>query len=57
MITALLDDEDFQETGFGDFVSESSDAKDFQITEMAKLDLESKYYELNKLRYAEYNYS
>jgi hypothetical protein len=49
--------EDFQETGFGDLVAESPDAKDFLITEMAKLDLESKYYELNKLRYAEYNYS
>jgi hypothetical protein len=48
---------DFQENSFGDLVSDSPDAKDFLITEMAKLDLESKYYELNKLRYAEYNYS
>ena len=49
--------DDFQETGFGDLVSDGPDAKDFLVTEMAKLDLESKYYELKGLRYSEYKYS
>ena len=49
--------EDFPEAGFGDLVSDGPDAKDFLATEMGKLAVERKHYELNKLRYVEYEYS
>ncbi len=49
--------EDFQETGFGDLVSDGPDAKDFLVTEMAKLAVEIKHHELRKLRYTDYDYS
>lgn len=48
---------DFQQNGFGDLVSNGADAKDFLVTEMAKLAVERKWYELNNLRYAKYTYS
>ena len=47
----------FQETGFGDLVSDGPEAKDFLVTEMGKLAVERKHYEINKLRYTEYTYS
>jgi hypothetical protein len=47
---------DFQQNGFGDLVSNGADAKDFLVTEMAKLAVERKWYELNNLRYAKYAY-
>ncbi len=46
----------FQEIGFGDLVSDGSEAKDFLATEMGKLAVERKHYEINKLRYVEYNF-
>ena len=49
--------EGFQEAGFGDLVSDGPDARDFLVTEMGKLAVEIKHYELNKLRYVEYEYS
>ncbi len=49
--------EGFQVNGFGDLVSNGPDAKDFLITEMAKLAVERKWYELNRLRHAKYEYS
>jgi PBP1b-binding outer membrane lipoprotein LpoB len=49
--------EDFQQNGFGDLVSDEPEAKDFLVTEMGKLAVERKHYELNKLRYVEYEYS
>ena len=49
--------EDFQETGFGDLVSDGPDAKDFLVTEMAKLALERKHFEINKLRYVKFDFS
>ena len=49
--------EDFQANGFGDLVSARSDAKDFLVTEMAKLAVERKWIELNRFRYAKYEYS
>ncbi|MCD4802163.1 MAG: hypothetical protein K8R16_04405 [Anaerolineales bacterium] len=47
----------FQETGFGNLVSDGSEAKDFLITEMGKLAVERKHYELNELLYVEYDFS
>ena len=47
----------FQETGFGNLVSDGPDAKDFLVTEMAKLAVERKHLELKKFRYTEYEYS
>lgn len=38
-------------------MSSGDDAKDFLATETAKLAVERKWYELNKLRYAKYEYS
>ncbi len=49
--------EGFQEIGFGDLVSDGPDARDFLVTEMGKLAVHIKYYELKKLRYAEHKYS
>ncbi len=46
-----------QKNVFGDLVSDSDDAKDFLTTETAKLAVERKWYELNKLRFAKYEYS
>jgi hypothetical protein len=48
---------DFQQNIFGNLVSDGDDAKDFLVTELAKLAVERKWYELNKFRYAEYEYS
>lgn len=49
---------DIQQDVFGELVSsEDDDAKDFLATETAKLAVERKWYELNKLRYAKYEYA
>jgi len=48
---------DIQQNVFGELVSSGDDAKDFLATETAKLAVERKWYELNKLRYAKYEYS
>ncbi|MFZ5910688.1 MAG: hypothetical protein ACOYYU_11805 [Chloroflexota bacterium] len=48
--------EDFQTNGFGDLVSDGPDARDFLVTEMGKLAVERKHYELNQLRYVKYEY-
>ncbi len=48
---------DIQQNIFGELVSSGDDAKDFLITETAKLAVEKKWNELNKLRYAKYKYS
>ncbi|MCL4272011.1 MAG: amidase domain-containing protein, partial [Anaerolineales bacterium] len=48
---------DIQQDVFGKLVSSRDDAKDFLTTETAKLAVERKWYELNKLRYAKYEYS
>ena len=48
---------DFQSRGFGDLVSDGSDARDFLATEMAKLAVERKWIELNRFGYAKYEYS
>ncbi len=49
--------EDFQSNGFGDLVSAGPDAKDFLVTEMAKLAVQRKWIELNRFGYAKYEYS
>lgn len=46
-----------QKNIFGNLVSDRDDAKDFLTTETAKLAVERKWYELNKLRYAKFEYS
>jgi len=48
---------DVQQDVFGELVSDADDAKDFLATETAKLAVERKWYELNKLRFAKYEYS
>jgi hypothetical protein len=48
---------DFQINGFGDLVSDGPDARDFLVTEMAKLSVERKWIELNRFGYAKYEYS
>jgi len=48
---------DIQQNVFGELVSSEDEAKDFLATETAKLAVERKWYELNKLRYAKYEYS
>lgn len=48
---------DIQQNVFGELVSSGDDARDFLATETAKLAVERKWYELNKLRYAKYEYS
>jgi hypothetical protein len=48
---------DFQQNGFGDLVSDGVGAQDFRVTEMAKLAVERKWYELNQYRFAKYKYS
>ena len=48
---------DIQQDVFGELVSSGDEAKDFLATETAKLAVERKWYELNKLRYAKYEYS
>ncbi len=48
---------DIHQDVFGKLVSSENDAKDFLATETAKLAVERKWYELNKLRYAKYEYS
>ena len=47
---------DIHQDVFGKLVSSENDAKD-SLTETAKLAVERKWYELNKLRYAKYEYS
>ena len=49
--------EDFQETGFGDLLSELPEAKDFEAIEKAKLEVQAKYWEIKHLRYVEYQHS
>lgn len=49
--------EDFQRNGFGNLISKEPDARDFLVTEMAKLSVERKWAELNGFRYAKYEYS
>ncbi|MFZ5909344.1 MAG: hypothetical protein ACOYYU_04950 [Chloroflexota bacterium] len=48
---------DFQQSGFGNLVSDEPDARDFLVTEMAKLAVERKWIDLNKFGYAKYEYS
>ena len=48
--------EDFLVNGFGDLVSDEPDAKDFLVTEMAKLAVERKWLELKGYRYVKYDY-
>jgi len=48
---------DIQQDVFGELVSNRDDAKDFLVTETAKLAVERKWHELNKQRYAKYEYS
>ncbi|MCA1900188.1 MAG: hypothetical protein LDL50_05715 [Chloroflexi bacterium] len=48
---------DIQQNVFGELVSSGDDARNFLTTETAKLAVERKWYELNKLRYAKYEYS
>jgi len=48
---------DIQQDIFGGLVSDGDDAKDFLAAETAKLAVERKWYELNRLRYAKYEYS
>jgi len=48
---------DIQQDVFGELVSSEDEAKDFLATETAKLAVERKWYELNKLRYAKYEYT
>ncbi|MEA1977658.1 MAG: hypothetical protein U9N80_07125 [Chloroflexota bacterium] len=42
---------------FGNLVSDGPDAEDFLVTEMGKLVVQRKHYELNDLLYVEYEYS
>jgi hypothetical protein len=48
---------DIQQDVFGELVSSGDEAKDFLATETAKLAVERKWHELNKLRYAKYEYT
>jgi hypothetical protein len=48
---------DIKQDVFGELVSSGNDAKDFLSTETAKLAVERKWHELNKQRYAKYEYS
>jgi hypothetical protein len=48
---------DIQENMFGGLVSDGEEARNFLITEAAKLAVERKWYELNKYTYAAYKYS
>jgi hypothetical protein len=48
--------ENFLVNGFGDLVSDGPAAKDFLVTEMAKLAAERKWRELNGFRYVKYEY-
>ncbi|MBI9047137.1 MAG: hypothetical protein JEZ06_21805 [Anaerolineaceae bacterium] len=47
---------DFENNNFGDVVSTRAEADDFLTSELEKLAVEKKYYELKKLRYVEYSY-
>jgi hypothetical protein len=47
---------DFQQSGFGDLVSDVPEAKEFLKAEMSKLALETKYAELNGSRYVDYEF-
>ena len=49
--------EDFQINGFGDLVSNGTEAKDFLVTEMAKLAAERKWRDVNRFGYVKYDYS
>ena len=48
---------DFQEIGFGDLISDLPEARDFEEIEVAKLQVQAKYWELNKFRYTDYNHA
>ena len=48
---------EIQQDVFGELVSSGDDAKDFLTTETAKLAVERKWHELNKQRYAKYEYT
>jgi hypothetical protein len=56
-VLSISPPEDFQETGFGNLVSDGPDAEDFLVTEMGKLAVQKKYFELRNLRYVEFKYS
>lgn len=56
-LLSVLPPADIQQDVFGELVSSGDDARDFLATETAKLAVERKWYELNKLRYAKYEYS
>jgi len=47
----------FEEKGFGDLISDLPEARDFEEIEIAKLQVQAKYWELNKFRYTDYNHS
>lgn len=49
--------DDFKQHGFGNLVSDTSEAKPFLRTELAKLAVEIKHAELDHLRYVDYKYS
>lgn len=49
--------DNFQEIGFGGVVAKGEEARDFLVTERAKLNVQKKYFEIKKYRYAEYEYS
>ena len=48
---------EIQQDVFGELVSSGDDARDFLATETAKLAVERKWHELNKQRYAKYEYT
>lgn len=47
----------FEEKGFGDLISDLPEARDFEEIEVAKLQVQAKYWELNKLRYVDYKHT
>ncbi|MEK6752199.1 MAG: amidase domain-containing protein [Chloroflexota bacterium] len=54
---SVLHSDNFKENGFGDLVSDRSDARDFLDSELSKLTVEIRHAELNHLRYVDYKYS
>lgn len=54
---SVSDSRDFRQNGFGNLISDAPSAEDFLRKEMAKLAVEIRRAELNRLRYFEYKYS
>ncbi len=48
---------DFEKKGFGDLISDMPEARDFEEIEVAKLQVQAKYWELNKFRFTDYNHT